>query len=286
MVALDRNGRRRLGRRRLVSHGHAAQRVAVGSREAIHQCRSGVAQYRRRFNVAGWLRVESESLISNGPELLRSKTSPPHICFACWSLLHSAPADHPVVSANLELGLENSHTFFALALSLHSPSTINKPELQTIFLQSRLLGAARLSSNCLVSLISRWAHRRCCLPRRCAAPGECGRVKLFYLESRHKWTAGSCETLVFSYYQINQSCCLTRGNQLNDDGLVSLWKYQRTTIHPVGQEGTSGRKNDSTCTIRHQPKSFLWWTAIWLHSVLPAQGGLWHDRREPTLLTP
>jgi len=168
----------------------------------------------------------------------------------------------------------------APTLSSHSPFILhqqfNKPELQTIFLQSRLLGAARLSSNCRVSLISRWAHRRCCLPRRCAAPGECGRVKLFYLESRRKWTAGSCETLVFSYYQINQSCCLTRGNQLNDDGLVSLWKYQRTTIHPVGQEGTSGRKNDSTCTIRHQPKSFLWWTAIWLHSVLPAQGGLWH----------
>lgn len=39
MVALDINGRRGLGRRRLVSHGHAAQRVAVGSREAIHQRR-------------------------------------------------------------------------------------------------------------------------------------------------------------------------------------------------------------------------------------------------------
>lgn len=92
-------------------------------RQCIH-AGSGVAQYRRRFNVAGRLRVESQSLISNGPELLRSKTSPPHICFACWSLLHSAPADHPVVSANLELGLERSHPFFAL--SLHCPSTIQQ----------------------------------------------------------------------------------------------------------------------------------------------------------------
>lgn len=174
----------------------------------------------------------------------------------------------------------------ALTLSSHSPFIHHQQLTNLSFRPSFCSRAARLSSNCRVSLISRWAHRRCCLPRRCAAPGECGRVKLFYLESRRKWTAGSCETLVFSYYQINQSCCLTRGNHSNDDGLVSLWKYQRTTIYPVGQEGTSGRKNDSTCTIRHQPKSFLWWTAIWLHSVLPAQGGLWHDRREPTLLTP